>query len=137
MWDVFAVNTYFIVSVLFWYMGLIPDLAVLRDRAKTQARKFFYGLFALGWTGSARQWHNYEKAYLDPGRPLPRCWCSRCSSIVGTGLLPRRNSPAGTRRFSRSISWRRGLFGFGMVLVLLIPLRKLLPPGGHHHHAAH
>ena len=64
MWDVFAVNTYLIVSTTFWYMGLIPDLALMRDRAKTRVRKFLYGLFALGWTGSARQWHNYEKAYL-------------------------------------------------------------------------
>ncbi|HTR99322.1 MAG TPA: NrfD/PsrC family molybdoenzyme membrane anchor subunit, partial [Bacteroidota bacterium] len=64
MWDVFAVSTYFTVSVLFWYMGLIPDLAVMRDRAKTKARQFFYGLFALGWTGSNRHWSNYEKAYL-------------------------------------------------------------------------
>ncbi|MGH8024368.1 MAG: NrfD/PsrC family molybdoenzyme membrane anchor subunit, partial [Limisphaerales bacterium] len=64
MWDVFAVNTYLIVSTTFWYMGLIPDLALMRDRAKTSVRKFLYGIFALGWTGSARQWHNYEKAYL-------------------------------------------------------------------------
>ncbi len=64
MWDVFAVSTYFTVSVLFWYMGLIPDLAVMRDRAKTKIRKFGYGLFALGWTGSNRHWSNYEKAYL-------------------------------------------------------------------------
>ena len=54
MWDVFAVSTYFTVSVLFWYMGLIPDLAVLRDRAKSRLRQFMYGLGALGWTGSNR-----------------------------------------------------------------------------------
>ena len=64
MWDVFAVSTYFTVSVLFWYVGLIPDLAILRDRARTKARQFIYGLFALGWTGSNRHWSNYEKAYL-------------------------------------------------------------------------
>ncbi|HKI70219.1 MAG TPA: NrfD/PsrC family molybdoenzyme membrane anchor subunit, partial [Verrucomicrobiae bacterium] len=64
MWDVFAVSTYFTVSVLFWYVGLIPDLAVMRDRAKTKTRQFLYGLFALGWTGSNRHWSNYEKAYL-------------------------------------------------------------------------
>ena len=64
MWDVFAVSTYFTVSVLFWYMGLIPDLAVMRDRAKSKIRKFGYGLGALGWTGSNRHWSNYEKAYL-------------------------------------------------------------------------
>ena len=64
MWDVFAVSTYFTVSVLFWYMGLIPDLAVLRDRAKSRLRQFLYGLGAFGWTGSIRHWSNYEKAYL-------------------------------------------------------------------------
>ena len=64
MWDVFAVNTYLIVSSMFWYMGLIPDLALMRDRSQTRVKKFLYGLFALGWTGSARHWHNYEKAYL-------------------------------------------------------------------------
>src|SRR5438093_4759087 len=64
LWDVFAVSTYFTVSLLFLYMGLIPDLAVMRDRAKSKIRKFAYGLFSLGWTGSNRHWSNYEKAYL-------------------------------------------------------------------------
>jgi Ni/Fe-hydrogenase subunit HybB-like protein len=64
VWDVFAVSTYFTVSLLFWYVGLIPDLATLRDRAKTKARKMAYGAFALGWRGSNRQWQNYERAYL-------------------------------------------------------------------------
>jgi len=64
LWDVFAVSTYGTVSLLFWYVGLIPDLATLRDRARTLIRKFSYGLFALGWTGSNRHWCNYEKAYL-------------------------------------------------------------------------
>ena len=64
LWDVFAVSTYATVSTLFWYTGLVPDLATMRDRAKTKLRKFFYGLFALGWSGSNRNWSNYEKAYL-------------------------------------------------------------------------
>ena len=59
LWDVFAVSIYGTVSVLFWYVGLIPDLATIRDRAKTPTRKFIYGLFALGWRGSVRQWQNY------------------------------------------------------------------------------
>lgn len=63
-WDVFAISTYFTISLLFWYMGLIPDLATLRDRSKTKVRKFFYGLFAIGWRGAARHWQNYERAYL-------------------------------------------------------------------------
>ena len=64
MWDVFAVSIYGTVSLIFWYLGLIPDLATLRDRAKTRARRMAYGVFALGWRGSFRQWLHYEKAYL-------------------------------------------------------------------------
>jgi molybdopterin-containing oxidoreductase family membrane subunit len=63
LWDVFAVSTYFTVSTLFWFVGLIPDLATFRDRSKG-VRKFVYGLFALGWRGSHRHWLNYERAYL-------------------------------------------------------------------------
>ncbi len=63
-WDVFAISTYFTVSVLFWYMGLIPDLATLRDRATGKVKKFVLAMFALGWRGAARHWANYERAYL-------------------------------------------------------------------------
>ena len=63
-WDVFAVGTYATVSLMFWYMGMIPDLATFRDRARTRARRTVYGLLAVGWRGSSRQWHRYEKAYL-------------------------------------------------------------------------
>jgi len=64
MWDVFAVSIYGTVSLLFWYLGLIPDLATIRDRSKTKLRRTLYGIFALGWRGSMRQWSHYEKAYL-------------------------------------------------------------------------
>ncbi|HET8937913.1 MAG TPA: NrfD/PsrC family molybdoenzyme membrane anchor subunit [Polyangiales bacterium] len=64
LWDVFAVSTYFTVSLLFWYVGLLPDFATLRDRAKDVLRKRLYGAFALGWRGSNRHWRNYERAYL-------------------------------------------------------------------------
>jgi len=64
LWDVFAVGTYFTVSLLFWYVGMVPDLATLRDRAKTKARQIIYGALALGWNGSARHWHRFERAYL-------------------------------------------------------------------------
>ncbi len=63
-WDVFAVGTYATVSLLFWYMGMIPDLATFRDRAHSPIRKVIYGLFSMGWRGSSRQWHRYERAYL-------------------------------------------------------------------------
>ena len=64
LWDVFAVSTYATVSVLFWYVGMIPDLATLRDRAKSRVRQVLFGFFALGWRGSARHWRHYEMAYL-------------------------------------------------------------------------
>lgn len=63
-WDVFAVSTYGTVSLLFWYVGLIPDLATLRDRATTKVRQLIYGIFSLGWRGSNRHWQHYEIAYL-------------------------------------------------------------------------
>ena len=58
-WDVFAVSTYATVSVLFWYMGMIPDMAVLRDRAKETWRKYFYGFFAMGWRNANNHWRNF------------------------------------------------------------------------------
>lgn len=64
MWDVFAVSTYATVSIVFWYLGLIPDLATIRDRAKTKVRRLIYGMFSLGWRGSARNWSHYEMVYL-------------------------------------------------------------------------
>ena len=64
LWDVFAVSIYGTVSLLFWYVGLIPDLATQRDRSKTKIRQWLYGAFALGWRGSQRHWHHYETAYL-------------------------------------------------------------------------
>ena len=64
LWDVFAVGTYMTVSLLFWYMGMVPDLATFRDRAKGKVRKIAYGVLSLGWVGSARAWHRYEAAYV-------------------------------------------------------------------------
>ena len=64
VWDVFAVSTYFTVSLIFWYAGLIPDLATLRDSAQTRGKKILYGIFALGWRGSAKHWQHHQSAYL-------------------------------------------------------------------------
>jgi Ni/Fe-hydrogenase subunit HybB-like protein len=63
LWDVFAVGTYFTVSCLFWFTGLVPDFATLRDRASNRPRKIIYGILSMGWRGSMRHWHTYEKAY--------------------------------------------------------------------------
>lgn len=124
MWDVFAVSTYFTVSVLFWYMGLIPDLAVMRDRAKTKLRKFGYGLFALGWTGSNRHWSHYEKAYLilaGLSTPLVLSVHSIVSLDFAVSQLPGWHTTIFPPYFVAGAIFS----GFGMVLTLLIPIRKL------------
>ncbi len=124
MWDVFAVSTYFTVSLLFWYMGLIPDLAVMRDRAKTTLRKFVYGLFALGWTGSNRHWSNYEKAYLilaGLSTPLVLSVHSIVSLDFAVSQVPGWHTTIFPPYFVAGAIFS----GFGMVLTLLIPLRKL------------
>jgi molybdopterin-containing oxidoreductase family membrane subunit len=64
IWDVFAVSTYATVSLLFWFVGLVPDLATLRDRSESRIGRVVYGVFALGWRGSARHWQRYDMAYL-------------------------------------------------------------------------
>jgi molybdopterin-containing oxidoreductase family membrane subunit len=123
MWDVFAVSTYFTVSVLFWFMGLIPDLAVMRDRAKTKTRKFIYGLFALGWTGSNRHWSNYEKAYLilaGLSTPLVLSVHSIVSLDFSVSQVPGWHTTIFPPYFVAGAIFS----GFGMVLTLLIPLRK-------------
>jgi Ni/Fe-hydrogenase subunit HybB-like protein len=125
MWDVFAVSTYFTVSVLFWYMGLIPDLAVMRDRSKTTLRKFGYGLFSLGWTGSNRHWSNYEKAYLllaGLSTPLVLSVHSIVSLDFAVSQLPGWHTTIFPPYFVAGAVFS----GFGMVLTLMIPLRKLL-----------
>jgi Ni/Fe-hydrogenase subunit HybB-like protein len=124
MWDVFAVSTYFTVSVLFWYMGLIPDLAIMRDRAKTRLRQFAYGLFALGWTGSNRHWSNYEKAYLilaGLSTPLVLSVHSIVSLDFAVSQLPGWHTTIFPPYFVAGAIFS----GFGMVLTLLIPLRSI------------
>jgi molybdopterin-containing oxidoreductase family membrane subunit len=124
MWDVFAVSTYFTVSLLFWYVGLVPDLAVMRDRAKTRIRRFLYGLFALGWTGSNRHWSNYEKAYLilaGLATPLVLSVHSIVSLDFAVSQLPGWHTTIFPPYFVAGAIFS----GFGMVLTLLIPLRKL------------
>ena len=122
LWDVFAVSTYFTVSLLFWYMGLIPDLATLRDRAKTRIRKILYGLGALGWTGSNRHWSNYEKAYLllaGLSTPLVLSVHSIVSFDFAVSQVPGWHTTIFPPYFVAGAIFS----GFGMVLSLLIPLR--------------
>ncbi len=124
MWDVFAVSTYFTVSVLFWYVGLVPDLAVMRDRAKTKVRKFLYGLFALGWTGANRHWSNYEKCYLilaGVSTPLVLSVHSIVSLDFAVSQLPGWHTTIFPPYFVAGAIFS----GFGMVLTLLVPLRSM------------
>jgi len=124
MWDVFAVSTYFTVSAVFWYVGLVPDLAVMRDRAKTKLRQILYGIFALGWTGSNRHWSNYEKAYLilaGLSTPLVLSVHSIVSLDFAVSQVPGWHTTIFPPYFVAGAIFS----GFGMVLTLLVPLRKL------------
>ncbi len=124
LWDVFAVSTYFSVSLLFWYMGLVPDLATVRDRAKTKARRFWYGLFSLGWTGSNRHWHRYERAYLilaALATPLVLSVHSVVSFDFATSQLPGWHTTILPPYFVAGAIFS----GFAMVLSLSIPARKM------------
>ena len=124
LWDVFAVSTYGTVSLLFWYVGLIPDLATMRDRAKTRVRKFFYSLFALGWTGGNRQWWNYEKAYLilaGISTPLVLSVHSIVSFDFAVSQVPGWHTTIFPPYFVAGAIFS----GFGMVLTLVVPLRTL------------
>ncbi len=124
MWDVFAVSTYLTVSVLFWYMGLVPDMATLRDRAKTKLKTIIYGIFALGWRGSARQWHRYEKAYLIMAAlatPLVFSVHSVVSMDFATSQLPGWHTTIFPPYFVAGAIFS----GFAMVLTLMIPVRHL------------
>ena len=124
MWDVFAVSTYFTVSLLFWYMGLIPDLATMRDRARTRIRQLLYGFFALGWTGSNRHWSHYEKAYLllaGLSTPLVLSVHSVVSFDFAVSQVPGWHTTIFPPYFVAGAIFS----GFGMVLTLLLPVRSL------------
>ncbi|HYV30161.1 MAG TPA: NrfD/PsrC family molybdoenzyme membrane anchor subunit, partial [Candidatus Binatia bacterium] len=124
LWDVFAVSTYFTVSLLFWYMGLIPDLATMRDRAKNKLRQVLYGLGALGWNGSNRHWSHYEKAYLllaGLSTPLVLSVHSIVSFDFAVSQLPGWHTTIFPPYFVAGAIFS----GFGMVLSLLLPMRTL------------
>ena len=124
LWDVFAVSTYFTVSVLFWYTGLIPDLATLRDRATTKIKKFLYGIFALGWRGSNRNWRHYEMAYLllaGLSTPLVLSVHSVVSFDFATSIIPTWHTTIFPPYFVAGAIFG----GFAMVLTLLIPARAI------------
>ena len=124
VWDVFAVSTYFTVSLLFWYVGLIPDLATLRDRARKRMPRFVYGILAMGWRGSAIHWYRYEMAYLllaGLATPLVVSVHTVVSFDFAVGLVPGWHSTIFPPYFVAGAIYS----GFAMVLTLAIPLRKL------------
>jgi molybdopterin-containing oxidoreductase family membrane subunit len=123
LWDVFAVGTYATVSLLFWYIGMIPDLATLRDRAPTRARQIVYGILSLGWTGSARHWHRFERAYLllaALATPLVLSVHSVVSFDFATSQLPGWHTTVFPPYFVAGAVFG----GFAMVMTLAIPARQ-------------
>lgn len=122
-WDVFAVGTYATVSILFWYMGMIPDFASFRDRAKSTVRRIAYGIVAMGWRGSSRQWHRYERAYLilsALATPLVLSVHSVVSFDFATAQLPGWHTTIFPPYFVAGAIFG----GFGMVQVLAVPARE-------------
>jgi Ni/Fe-hydrogenase subunit HybB-like protein len=124
LWDVFAVSTYFTISLIFWYLGLVPDLATLRDRCKPGIRKFFYGLFSLGWRGANRHWSHYETAYMllaALSTPLVLSVHSVVSFDFATSVVPGWHATIFPPYFVAGAVFG----GFAMVLTLMIPVRKI------------
>jgi Ni/Fe-hydrogenase subunit HybB-like protein len=123
IWDVFAVSTYATVSALFWFVGLIPDLATLRDRAKAHWAKVVYGMLAMGWRGSARHWHRYETAYLllaGLATPLVVSVHTVVSFDFAVSVIPGWHATIFPPYFVAGAIYS----GFAMVMTLAIPLRK-------------
>jgi Ni/Fe-hydrogenase subunit HybB-like protein len=124
LWDVFAVSTYFTVSLIFWYLGMVPDLATIRDRCKPGLRKLLYGIFALGWRGGNRQWSHYEMAYLllaALATPLVLSVHSVVSFDFATSIVPGWHTTIFPPYFVAGAIFG----GFAMVLTIMIPARAI------------
>jgi Ni/Fe-hydrogenase subunit HybB-like protein len=122
IWDVFAVSTYGTVSLLFWFVGLIPDLATLRDRAIGKPKQIIYGMLALGWRGSARHWHRYQSAYLllaGLATPLVLSVHTVVSFDFSVAIVPGWHTTIFPPYFVAGAIYS----GFAMVLTIAIPLR--------------
>ena len=124
LWDVFAVSTYFTISLIFWFLGMVPDLATIRDRCKPGIRKFMYGIFSLGWRGGNRQWSHYEMAYLllaALSTPLVLSVHSVVSFDFATSVVPGWHTTIFPPYFVAGAIFG----GFAMVLTIMIPARAL------------
>jgi molybdopterin-containing oxidoreductase family membrane subunit len=123
LWDVFAVSTYATISALFWFVGLIPDLATFRDTAKNPVAKTIYGLLAMGWRGSARHWKRYESAYIllaGLATPLVLSVHTVVSFDFAISIIPGWHTTVFPPYFVAGAIYS----GFAMVLVLAIPIRR-------------
>ena len=123
IWDVFAVSTYGTVSLMFWFVGLLPDLATLRDRAKNKAQQVIYGILSMGWRGSAHHWHRYQSAYLllaGLATPLVLSVHTVVSFDFAIAIVPGWHTTIFPPYFVAGAIYS----GFAMVLTLAIPLRK-------------
>src|SRR6202163_2295238 len=123
VWDVFAVSTYATISALFWFIGLIPDLATLRDRSEERWKKIIYGMLAMGWRGSARHWHRYQSAYLllaGLATPLVLSVHTVVSFDFAVAIVPGWHTTIFPPYFVAGAIYS----GFAMVLTIAIPLRK-------------
>lgn len=125
MWDVFAISTYFTVSLIFWYTGLLPDLATVRDRAKTKFRKMFYGVASFGWNGSTKHWQRHESLALvlaGLSTPLVLSVHTIVSFDFATSVIPGWHTTIFPPYFVAGAIFS----GFAMVQSLLIITRKVL-----------
>jgi Ni/Fe-hydrogenase subunit HybB-like protein len=123
MWDVFAVNTYALVSAIFWFIGLVPDFATLRDRADVKWKQFVFGMLAMGWRGDARHWHRYETAYLllaGLSTPLVLSVHTIVSFDFSIGIVPGWHATIFPPYFVAGAVYA----GFAMVLSIGLPLIK-------------
>ncbi|MBI5473787.1 MAG: polysulfide reductase NrfD, partial [Ignavibacteriae bacterium] len=124
-WDMFAISCYFTISLVFWYVGLIPDLATLRDRATSKIKKAVYGFFSLGWNGSNRTWHRYEKVYLllaGLATPLVVSVHTIVSWDFATSVIPGWHTTILPPYFVAGAVFS----GFAMVLTLMLIVRKVM-----------
>ena len=126
LWDVFAISTYATVSIVFWYVGMVPDLATLRDRAKNKVRKFIYGVLSLGWRGTARHWSHYEMTYMilaALSTPLVLSVHSVISFDFAAASLPGWHTTIFPPYFVAGAIFS----GFGMVVTLMCLVRVFVP----------
>lgn len=126
VWDVFAVSTYATVSIVFWYIGMVPDLATVRDRAKNKIRKFAYGALSLGWRGTAKQWNHFEMTYMllaALATPLVLSVHSIVAFDFAVANLPGWHTTIFPPYFVAGAIFS----GFGMVVTLMVLLREAIP----------